>query len=99
MKVINIKSKESYDLYVGRKNSHYGLPESKWHNPFRLEDHNNDRQKVCDLYESYIRNGPLWNELEELDGLVLACWCMPKLCHGSILIKLLNEKKLSKIFE
>lgn len=49
-------------------------------------------------YENHIRRTPeLWDALEELEGFDLFCWCVPKPCHGDILIKLLNEKKLNSL--
>lgn len=95
--VVSVKSGKQYDLYVGRKNVTYGLDASKWANPYDRETYGRD--EACRLYEIYVRNGPLWNDLEELDGLTLACWCGPKQnCHAKILLKLLNEKKISNIF-
>jgi hypothetical protein len=32
------------------------------------------------------------NDLHELNGKELGCWCKPDKCHGDILIKLYNEK-------
>ena len=97
MKVVNIKSGDPYDLYCGRENKSYGLKQSKWANPYIIGEYTRDES--CDLYEQYVRNGPLWNDLEELDGLTLACWCGEnQWCHVKILINLLNEKKLSSMF-
>ena len=97
MKVVDLR-KEPYDIYIGRENFFYQLPESKWHSPFPLEAFHNERDLVLSLYEKYIRNGPLWDDLEELDGKILGCWCGNLPCHGDILLKLLNEKKLDAIF-
>jgi hypothetical protein len=72
------------------------LSQSKWHNPFKLKDYNNDFDKVLELYEHYIRNNKsLMNDLEELRSKTLGCWCKNKQsdkCHGDILLKLLDEK-------
>lgn len=101
MSVINIKRTTYLPneyIYIGRKNKTYNLYQSKWANPFIISDQL-DRNKVLELYEDYIRNtSDLWESLDELDGKTLACWCHPKPCHGHILIKLLNEKKLSQLF-
>jgi hypothetical protein len=80
-------SKNDNHLYIGRNMTFYvpGTVKSKWHNPFKGEE-------ACEKFEEYIRNGPLYSELEELQGKVLGCWCHPKPCHGHVLIKLLNEK-------
>jgi len=98
MKVLNVK-KHPYNgesgIYIGRENKTFGFQCSKWHNPDVLEDESL-RDMSLVLYENYIREtSALWNALEELDGLNLYCWCSPKKCHGDVLIKLLNEKKLN----
>jgi len=82
MKVVHCK-KDSYDVYIGRP--------SKWGNPFAVGI-DGTRQEVIDKYERYIRNKPeLLNDLKELKGKVLGCWCAPQPCHGNVLIKLIEE--------
>ena len=48
------------------------------------------------LYEQYIRSSPLMNDIEELRGKRLGCWCVGVIpyrrCHGEVLVKILNEK-------
>jgi hypothetical protein len=79
------------DLYIGRACNMGGwrLPQSKWFNPFTVAKHGAD---AIPLYEQYIRSSPLMNDLEELRGKRLGCWCTPNPCHGDVLIKLLAEK-------
>lgn len=102
MKVKNIK-KDSYNssegIYIGRENKTYNFPCSKWHNPFVMtEDVQWQREMALIGYENHIRRTPeLWDALEELEDFDLFCWCVPKPCHGEILIKLLNEKKLNSL--
>ena len=96
MKVVNLKN-EPYDLYIGRKNVTYNLEESKWANPYSLKFYN--REEALSLYETYIRQSELYNSLDELEGKTLGCWCSPKLCHGDILIKLYNEKRLNSLLD
>ncbi len=102
MKVINLKKTtpmwDGETIYIGRKSVAWNLPCSKWHNPYTVDkaELENYRDMLCHMYEVYIRKTPeLWNSLEELDGKTLACWCHPKNCHGDVLIRLLNEKKLN----
>ena len=38
-------------------------------------------------------NGPLWDELPELEGKTLACWCKPEACHGDVLLRLVAERQ------
>jgi hypothetical protein len=96
--VININPEKPYDVYIGRP--------SKWGNPFSHEGDNlaqfkvATRREAVEQYEIWIRNNPvLMDELWELEDKVLGCWCKPKSCHGDILIKLLQEKKLEAIFK
>jgi hypothetical protein len=85
---------EKYDVYIGRKNSRLNLPESKWANPYRIGIDGN-RDDVIKKYKEWILNQPdLINNLSELEGKTLACWCYPKKCHGDILIELIYKSKL-----
>lgn len=88
--VINIKSGAPYDLYIGRANATYNLPCSKWYNPFRLE-REQDRPVVLARYRMWLLSQPrLLADIHELRGLVLACWCKDKACHGDVLAELAN---------
>ncbi len=64
---------------------------TKWRNPFRLGA-DGDREQVIARYRVHlwerIRAGevPL-EELAELDGCWLACWCEPLPCHGDVLAR------------
>lgn len=69
--------------------------ESKWKNPFTVKKYGRD--ECLKMYEEYIRKTPaLYDNLDELIGKELGCWCHPEMCHGDILIKLLNEKHNKK---
>ena len=82
MKVVHCKREHS-DVYIGRP--------SKWGNPFSI-GRDGTREEVVAKYEKWIRGKTdLMNSLHELKGKVLGCWCSPKLCHGDILIKLVEE--------
>jgi hypothetical protein len=80
-------------VYIGRNMNFYvkGALASKWKNPFTVKKHGLDQCLV--LYEKLIRE-TLYDDLEELDGKVLGCWCKPSRCHGDVLLRLLEEKKL-----
>lgn len=82
--------KNSNHLYIGRVNIYVeGAIKSKWANPFPI----NDNRKGClEQYEKYIRESNLINDLHELNGKILGCWCHPLECHGHILQKLFTEK-------
>jgi hypothetical protein len=93
MEVVHCK-KHPYDVYIGRP--------SKWGNPFTHLDKNtvarfkvNTREEAISSYKKWITLGEgrhLLNDLHELNGKVLGCWCSPQPCHGDVL------KELCKTF-
>ena len=84
-KVVNSRV-ERYDVYIGRP--------SKWGNPFKLinADDDQERAEVLDEYRVWlwneIRRGR-WTvrELSELADRRLGCFCAPKPCHGDALLR------------
>ena len=75
---------EKHDVYIGRP--------SKWGNPFRIGK-DGSRAEVIEKYRKYILgNEKLLNDLHELEGKILGCWCKPKSCHGDVLAELVNNK-------
>jgi hypothetical protein len=77
---------------------------SKWGNPFtHIDDRKTaaqfivaSREKAVTAYREWILNGDgqhLLNDLDELEGKTIACWCTPKLCHGDVLIELIEQRK------
>jgi hypothetical protein len=81
--VVN-KYKEPLHIYIGRG--------SKWGNPFVMNNSSDEeRNRVCDMYEEYFWTTDLKNHLHELKGRKLGCFCKPKRCHGDFLAKLVNE--------
>jgi hypothetical protein len=94
--VINLKDRPRPDssayVYIGR-----GLlagkerfVRSKWANPYSVKRYG--RAEALKRYERDVRNGPLWDELPELEGKTLACWCKPEPCHGDVLLRLIEER-------
>lgn len=74
---------EPHHVYIGRQ--------SKWSNPFRI-GRNGTRMQVILRYERYLSQCPwLLEDLHELQGLVLGCWCSPHPCHGEVLVRMANE--------
>lgn len=68
-------------IYIGRG--------SKWGNPFVIGEHGT-RDQVCNMYAEHmdnrIRQGTLTlQELAELHGKDLVCFCAPARCHGHYL--------------
>jgi hypothetical protein len=98
MRVVHCK-KETYDVYIGRP--------SKWGNPYThkkgttAEFVKPTRDEAIEAYRDYILNGKgvhLLDDLSELEGKVLGCWCKPKSCHGDILIEIIKDRKQIKLF-
>jgi len=86
--VVNIKSGEPYDVYIGRAVPRKGLKRSVWHNPYSI-GRDGDRDEVIAMYEIYLRSRPdLMARLSELRGKRLGCWCSPAACHGNVLARL-----------
>lgn len=90
MNLVHCK-KEDYDIYIGRP--------SKWGNPFSHKDgtkadyKTESREDAVYSYLKYITLGTGFNllyDLDELRGKTIACWCSPKLCHGNVLLDLVE---------
>ena len=92
-KVVHCK-KEPYDIYIGRP--------SKWGNPFsHIKDGKTlanyivkDRNEAIESYRKWIIEGDgkhLLNDLHELRGKTIACWCKPLSCHGDVLSELVSK--------
>jgi hypothetical protein len=89
-RVVHCK-REPYDVYIGRP--------SKWGNPFSHKGGTIAKFKVSSREESIqsykewiLTQGHLLNDLHELKGKVLGCWCKPQACHGDVLIELIKEE-------
>lgn len=84
-KVVN-RYKERFDVYIGRP--------SKWGNPFSDKKGTlakylvKDRKEAVESFKKYITEGEgkhLLNDLHELKGKTLGCFCKPLACHGDVL--------------
>lgn len=92
-------------IYIGRNMTVYvpGAIESKWANPYSVKQYG--LHEALRLYELHVRkHSSLWNELPELDGRVLGCWCRnakspqnEQVCHGDILVRLLHDHHAAKV--
>lgn len=93
MNVVHCK-KEPYDIFIGRG--------SKWGNPFIIGI-DGTREEVCQKYRIWIKTQQhLLDSLYELEGKILGCYCDKKfvskgLCHGCILIELINQSKFNML--
>lgn len=81
--VVNKKITQDYDVFIGRP--------SKWGNPFKMKTED-DREEVIKKYREWIVTQPqLLQDLNELKGRRLACYCKPLSCHGDILAELADR--------
>ena len=61
---------------------------SAWGNPYELGK-DGDRNTVCESYMYYFKKKlSLHQQLMDIKGKVLGCWCYPERCHGNYLIDL-----------
>lgn len=92
--VVN-KYKETYDVYIGRG--------SKWGNPFtHIKDRDTKAEFIVSTREESISKYREWilekiekgeitiDELLELSGKKLGCFCKPKSCHGDVLVEIVS---------
>jgi hypothetical protein len=100
-------NKEPYDVYIGRP-SKFGNPFTHIKNKETLAEFVvGSRKEALEKYREYILNNQeLLDSLHELDGKILGCWCFDEnspsdeyVCHGQILIELINSEKIKKCFE
>lgn len=92
--VVNIKH-DQYDVYVGR---HPDPEIGKWGNPYSskpgtlAEFRTSSRAESIRMYEQYLLSSPhLLDQLSELSGKRLGCWCKPRSCHGDVLKKYVDR--------
>lgn len=82
--VVNKKNTKDYDVYIGRP--------SKWGNPYVI-GRDGTREEVIAKHRVWIKTQTqLLNNISELVGKRLACYCAPERCHGDILAELANAK-------
>jgi hypothetical protein len=89
---VRVDKLEPYDIFIGRP--------SKFSNPFKINE-DGTRSEVIDKFETYFRNHPKLDELiKELNGKRVACWCnLNERCHFDIILKIIKEKELNKLFD
>ncbi len=94
--VVNIRDVNLNDpdvVYIGRGRG------SIWGNEEPMKDRSDEeRSRVIECYRhqlwSQIQQGIVTKEmLLELDGKRLACYCVPKPCHGEIILKAIEWVK------
>lgn len=93
-KVVNVKSGEPYDVYVGRP-SKFGNPFTHHKHPTAAEVVVESREEAIECYKNWLSTRPdlIDAAKKELKGKVLGCHCKPLDCHGDILLKIANEEE------
>lgn len=85
---------QNCDVYIGRACQMGGwkLTSSKWQNPFSVKEFGRD--EALERYRKYVESNEknLLDDLHELSGKRLGCWCKPLRCHGDILCELFRKK-------
>ena len=92
--VVNVY-REKFDVYIGRAGK-FG-PGSKFANPFWMSDES-QRPVVIQKFRQHlwaeIKAGRITKEeILELDGKKLGCFCAPKACHGDVLVAAIEWAK------
>lgn len=90
-RVVNISSKEPYDVYIGRFNRWKGLKQSPYANPFKVGK-DGTREEVIGKFREWLLAQPelVQRAKKELKGKVLGCWCKPDLCHGDVIAEIVD---------
>lgn len=94
-RVVN-RYKEPFDVYIGRG--------SKWGNPYSHLDNTKAEHRVAtveEAIEGYRRHllrqiatlQITTQELLELEGKTLGCFCKPKPCHGDVIVEMIEWVK------
>lgn len=90
--VVNIKSKEPYDVYVGRP-SKYGNPFSYLYGT-AAKYIVSSREEAITAYEEWLLAQPdlVADVKKNLKDKILACHCYPLACHAEVLVRIANEE-------
>ena len=76
-------------VYCGRANFHTGHRKSKWLNPYSVQKLGRD--EALRLHRETLGD-ELKDQVGELKGKALSCWCYPEKCHCNYLAELANAK-------
>ena len=90
LKNININIK---DWIADDKNVYVGRP-SKWGNPYKISK-KTCRKEAVNLFRNHvIHTKDLADNVGELRGKILGCWCAPDQCHAEVLHQLAGNHPL-----
>ena len=92
---------DEQNIYIGRKgvvfidNIRFPQNSSNFANPYKIGK-DGTREEILVKYKNYIvnkleNNMDLILELISLKGKNLGCWCYPEMCHGHILLELIDK--------
>jgi hypothetical protein len=83
MKIVGEIPNVCYDTFIGRP--------TMWGNPYR-SGRDGTLEEVLKKYEAHVEATPeILDSLWELIGRRLACFCVPKPCHGQVLLRLIKK--------
>jgi len=82
MRVVHVRDRVQGAVCIDRT--------TKWGNPFFIGV-DGSRAMVIEKYRAWIWLSPLLNDVHELVGKDLECWCAPLPCHGDVLLALAAE--------
>lgn len=90
---------DTNNIYIARagvvfiENTRFPLQSSKFANPYKIGK-DGSREEVIIKYKNYIteklKNENMLSELLDMKGKNLGCWCYPAMCHGNILLELID---------
>lgn len=83
-RVVHVR-KAKYDVYIGREWDEFPL--SPFGNPFPLDGQMTRQECLLAFAEYWYAPEQRWLRKLSLGlkGLILACWCKPRACHGDII--------------
>ncbi len=97
-RVVHCMREPDYDVYIGRGRCPQTGKQGRWGNPFSHKEESVARYRVATRQEA-VEAHKIWlwrqinegritiEELAELDGKALGCWCgQNKPCHGHNLV-------------
>jgi hypothetical protein len=91
-RVVNVKHEEC-DVYIGRAMA--GRQGSRFRNLLKVGV-DGTREQVIARYRTWLLTQPeLLKELQSYRGLRLGCWCYPLVCHGDVLVEILEGPALA----
>ena len=63
-----------------------------WKNPYVMKNNSDkERRRVVEQYKQHLVDKDKLKYVHKLRGATLACWCVPKLCHGTVLKKICKK--------